>query len=263
MISKDSQTKVSLFGTLPFYPGGIWVKRALHLAAIFAIGLNLFLNQIQDIIIHKIDASSMTIASLADSIRIEKKKIMASTLNDFDQIQWTIEELDMTEFEDDSWSKWFYDVFAYYAETPDSEALNKVIRKLKENKSSLEAVNADIIALNDKLALFNQEKDEINQQAQQNNLKSMNINREVRDINNGLRIILKIVEYTSFLMWIPILISLLWLYFDLRYGDAKRTVLIALLIAIPFNIFVYMQLNLIYDESQRFQAAKDLIELVE
>ena len=55
-------------------------------------------------------------------------------------------------------------------------------------------------------------------------------------------LVASVIRWTSIFIWIPIFFALLWLYFDLRKGNAKVLVATGLLISIPANYFIYVGL---------------------
>ncbi|MEM8999749.1 MAG: hypothetical protein AAGB24_05750 [Bacteroidota bacterium] len=78
--------------------------------------------------------------------------------------------------------------------------------------------------------------------------ESKNITNYITGIKESLTVIVKIINITSFLIWIPIIWSLIWLYCDIIDGRYRRFVKICLLIAIPINIIIYKLLsNYLFD----------------
>ncbi|MDF1864404.1 MAG: hypothetical protein P1U70_06200 [Saprospiraceae bacterium] len=56
-----------------------------------------------------------------------------------------------------------------------------------------------------------------------------------------------IIKWTSLFMWIPIGLALLWLCFDLFIGKAKLFVFLMLVITVPVNMYVFSQLNILFE----------------
>jgi len=68
------------------------------------------------------------------------------------------------------------------------------------------------------------------------------IKEELHAVKQLLHHILTIIRITSYFIWLPIIWSCTWLYFDYKKSTVKRTISILLLTAIPFNIIVYTTL---------------------
>lgn len=79
---------------------------------------------------------------------------------------------------------------------------------------------------------------------------SNNIDREsqkitvyIGSIKELLNVILKVIKITSNLVWISIIWALIWLYFDVRKGNARRFVKAGVLCSVPFNIAIFYMLS--------------------
>jgi hypothetical protein len=73
--------------------------------------------------------------------------------------------------------------------------------------------------------------------------ESAEIHKHINTIQDLLKIILKVIKITSNLIWISIAWAILWLYFDIRKGNAKGFVKLCLLVSIPFNLTTFYILN--------------------
>jgi len=62
-------------------------------------------------------------------------------------------------------------------------------------------------------------------------------------IKKSLETVLFIITITSNLIWISIIWALIWLYFDIRKGNARGFVKKGLLLSIPFNVATFHLLS--------------------
>jgi len=75
------------------------------------------------------------------------------------------------------------------------------------------------------------------------NVASEQINSHIFTIDYLVDFFAQIIKITSNLIWISIIWALIWLYFDIRKGNVRSFVKLALVISIPFNILCFHALN--------------------
>lgn len=81
------------------------------------------------------------------------------------------------------------------------------------------------------------------------NTASEQINSHIFTIDYLVDFFAKIIKITSNLIWISIIWALIWLYFDIRKGNVRRFVKVALAISIPFNmVCFYVLTNYLTDQ---------------
>lgn len=73
--------------------------------------------------------------------------------------------------------------------------------------------------------------------------ESKEITSHIDIIKESLEIILKVITITSNLIWLSIIWALIWLYFDIKKGNAKGFVKKGLIFSIPFNITTFYLLS--------------------
>ena len=170
------------------YPGSILFKRYRHIIVIYFIGINLFINNLQDIILDKVEHSTTEVLNLSGDIESKTKGIH--------------------KLEEKSWFSKIVDFFAWIFGSPNSKEINKSLQIIGEVNDGAKGIN--------------------------------NLSNKIKGYIIAATEILKI---TSTLMWLPILFSAIWLYFDFKLGDSKLLVKRAVLFALPFNLIVYYLLN--------------------
>ena len=181
---------------IEFYPGGLWIKRIKHLVVLSAIGLNLFMNNIQDFILSEIGRHAHNIGDA--SVELE----VSSQVRGHFQI-----------LQEGSWREMWLKLFRYYyTDLPSPQELNEAI-------DAYNRVNQNLRNNNELILL------------------------EIGEIERGLRLVIQIIQWTSFFMWIPICISALWIFLDLRRGNAPEFVKRCLLLALLFNFISYLLLD--------------------
>lgn len=118
-----------------------------------------------------------------------------------------LEQLRVDKIESKSWTAYSMDWLAYFIDSPKSNEVNQVIDFSHETLDKVEAINSSLAQM-----------------------------------NQGTTIAMHILRYTSMLMWIPIILSLIWLLIDLDKGKAKAIIGIGLLLSIPFSYYSYQWL---------------------
>ncbi len=63
---------ISINRTL-IYPGSFIIKRLIHIAILFFVGINIFFNQLQDIVLDKIEKSSKSVLEIVSNAKIDFK----------------------------------------------------------------------------------------------------------------------------------------------------------------------------------------------
>lgn len=239
--------KKSFLAKIPFYPGGIWMKRLGHLAVIFLIGANLFLDNVQDEYLRKIEASSDKISNLTKSIGLNKTKISELSINAIN-LPSEFRKLKIEEVNQEYWSTYFYDIIAGLGDLPDSDKINKLIRELNSYKETfvkgVDEFSSFITSAKKEYEKVSSEINSINIKAGRINESANQINTKTDEISFVLKKVIQFLDWTSFFMWFPIGISIIWLLHDLKKGNAKTFVLLVLIVSIPFNFSVYQKLNL-------------------
>jgi len=115
------------------------------------------------------------------------------------------EKLRMAEISKESWTEWSVDWLAYFTDAPDSKQINGMIAFGDETLDRFDAINARLC-----------------------------------EMEEGTAVAMYVLRYTSWFMWVPIAISLLWLLIDLvKAGEARYFTLLGLIVAIPFNWWLY------------------------
>jgi len=167
-----------------FYPGSIWAKRIARLMVVMAIGVNLFMNNLQDHVLHLIEERSHEIALIAAQIDVEKLRL--------DRI------------EEGSWTERSVDWLAYFMNSPKSNELNQFIDLSTETLEGYEDITKQLIG-----------------------------------IDTGTELAMKVLHWTSLFMWIPILLSIVWLLIDVARSPARAFTILGLVLAIPVNFLSY------------------------
>lgn len=73
--------------------------------------------------------------------------------------------------------------------------------------------------------------------------KAEETSSNIKFIKKSLKTVLFVVTITGNLIWISIIWALIWLYFDIRKGNARGFVKKGLLFSIPFNIATFYLLS--------------------
>lgn len=171
-----------------FYPGSIWPKRLLRLAVVYAIGLNLFINDFQEHTLMLINEQSCEITAITESIDAEQYRL--------------------SKVQKESWTERGIDLMAYWTDSPDSEQINTLIDYSDHTLNRLE-----------------------------------DINQGLAQVDEGTAVAMHVLRYTSWFMWWPIALSLLWLLIDVVKGGEGVFVVAALIISIPFSFWSYSHLG--------------------
>lgn len=106
------------------------------------------------------------------------------------------------------------------------EKIFKKIRAFLENAFEIEVIT--IKRINEIADISNNVKNE-----------SQKITNHIKNIKESLSVVLKVLKVTSNIVWIPIVWSMIWLFFDVRLGDARRFVYLCLILSVPFNVMVF------------------------
>lgn len=88
--------------------------------------------------------------------------------------------------------------------------------------------------------------DRINEIAEISNkvdTESKKIKDHISDIKKLLNLILTVIKITSNFVWISIIWALIWLFFDIKKGNAKNFTKACLLISVLFNIIIFYYLS--------------------
>ena len=118
-----------------------------------------------------------------------------------------LEQLRLDKIERGSWKEWSVDWLAYFMDSPRSNEINRFIDMSQKTLDGYEEVTSRLIS-----------------------------------IDAGTALAMKVLRWTSLFMWIPIILSGLWLLIDIDKGKAPLFVMVGLLIAVPCNIISYNQL---------------------
>ena len=181
---------------IQFYPGGLWIKRIKHIAVLSAIGINLFMNNIQDFVLDEIERHTHNIGDASLELEVSS------------QVKGHFEKL-----QEGSWKEFWLNTFrSYYVDLPSPQEVNEAIESYNRVNENLRYTNENILL-------------------------------EIGEIDRGLELVIMIVQWTSFLMWIPISISALWIGFDLKKGNVPKFIGRCLLLALVFNIISYVVLD--------------------
>lgn len=118
-----------------------------------------------------------------------------------------LEQLRLNRIENGSWKEWSVDWLAYFMDSPRSNEINRFIDMSQKTLDGYEEVTTRLMS-----------------------------------IDAGTALAMKVLRWTSHFMWIPIILSGLWLLIDIDKGKAPVFVMVSFLIAVPFNIISYNQL---------------------
>jgi hypothetical protein len=118
-----------------------------------------------------------------------------------------VEQLRIDRIESKSWTAYSMDWLAYFIDSPKANEVNRVVEFSNETLGRVEGINASLA-----------------------------------EMDKGTTIAMLILRYTSMLMWIPIILSLIWLLIDLDKGNQKWKVGIGILLSIPFSYYSYQYL---------------------
>lgn len=170
-----------------FYPGSIWVKRISKLALLYAVGFNLFINDVQN-----------TLYKAGESM-YETSNQLSKPAND---IAHVVEENVIPAVQYVETSPRILTSFDMVGLTfPSSDYLRHTVNNTKE----LKRVTTKYGGLYKGIALF--------------------------------------LAIANWLFWIPISIAAAWIYLDIQRSTARNFDLLAIAIAIVFNVASYQALS--------------------
>ena len=167
-----------------FYPGSLWLKRISRLIILCTIGINLFINDIQNVLLN-IGTEMMELSIKLSDPTVNTAYVMENS------IVPALEYIEETSFG--------YIIADY--NIPNSQSLQKSIDSAYRLKNIL-----------DKYA----------------------------PVYKNLSFVLKVI---SWLFWIPIVLSALWIFMDIKKSSARYFDILVLLGATWFNFWSYEYLH--------------------
>jgi hypothetical protein len=171
-----------------FYPGGILIKRIGNMIVLYSIGLNLYVNFIQD----QLFIESEQMITEAETALEKFQSVTDAGLQTFKNID------NMLSWSDIDW--WTY---------------GSIAAEGNKTASTIKTYQETIGGYSDRL-------------------------KEYGNVYAAMSMLLKII---TFLFWIRVTISMIWILSDILFGHARRPMIFFLLLGVPINIVMYKYLK--------------------
>lgn len=167
-----------------FYPGSLWIKRLTRLFILYTIGVNLFINDLQNTLL-QVGEEMITVSTALSDPAVNTAYVMEHSI---------------------------VPALAYFETT----RLSSIMKDYGVPDSQ---------DLKDRIQMAYRQKDVLEQYA---------------PVYKNLSLILKII---SLFFWIPIALSALWIFIDIKKSTARYFDVLALMGAICFNFVSYQYLT--------------------